>query len=43
MDVPKTTDSIPVHKIAPWHIGQGSAVVYITSLLVSIPGLDRTN
>jgi ADP-ribosyl-[dinitrogen reductase] hydrolase len=24
MDVPKTTISIPVQRIAPWHIGQGS-------------------
>ena len=26
MDVPKTTISIPDHRIAPWHIGHGSAV-----------------
>ena len=26
MDVPKTTDPMPAQRIAPWHIGQGSAV-----------------
>jgi len=42
IDEPKTTAPMPAHKIAPWHIGHGSAVVYSTSLEPLVSGAVTT-